>query len=327
MGGTAKRVGMGVATGGLSEFARVGKGDAFGADLVKKGLGFGDKSPSKVPQMGQQSPLSMLQNSGGAPLLTSIALGVSHKDALASYFGIDPKNYDTWKASLSPSEQQSIGGLESTLGTISNNTELKTQAVNQLVNDFPNYMASAIPKYKGIADEATLGAAQKALDQTAAKYAAGGQLSSGATAAAMARTGADTAYQNLSYGTQLAGQDWTAKFNQANALQNFQQKMLGQGATQGFNAIQNALQQNQQAGLANQNMVLKQNETQQAQSGAMMGALGQLGGTALGGYFMGPMGAMAGSKMGGALADGNSGTMASPRLNLQPNYGMYPQGA
>lgn len=316
MGGTVKRAAAGVATGGLSEFTRVGKGDAFGMDIGKRALGFANKSPSAPMQMGQQSPLQMLQNSGGAPLLTSIALGVNSKEALASYFGIEPRNYDDWKSGLTPGELQSINSLESSLGQISTNTELKTKAVESLVADFPNYMASAIPKYAGMMDQYTQAAAQKALDQVGAKYAAGGQLSSGATAAALSRTAADNAQSNFNFGSQMALGDWTNKFNQANALQSFQQKMLGQGATQGFNAIQNALQGNLQTGMANQQVSVRQNEIQQANEGALWGAAGALGGTALGYALGGPIGGKVGGQV-GELATGQNGIMANPRLNLR----------
>lgn len=310
MGGAVKKVTNTVKSVGGDIIHNPLKGiTRFGADMMTFGgnellgnpvgklMDVGRNPSASVPQLGQMSPLDMLSSSGGAPLLTNISLGVKPDDALASYFGIQPADWKNWLSTRSPSEQEAISGLSSTLNQVSTNTELRNKAVTQLTNDFPDYMASAIPKYKNIADQATLSAAQQALDQTAAKYASGGQLSSGATAAAMARTGAETAQGNLAFGGNLALQDWTNKYNSASALQSFQQKMLGQGATQGFNAVQNALQQNNNNSMANKNNAMKQNEINQSGTNSMMGALGGLAGTALGGYFMGPMGAMAGGGM------------------------------
>ncbi len=255
---------------------------------------------------GQQSPMDMLVNTGGAPLLANIAMGANVEDALASFLGV-PKDQ--------LSNIQGIDSLKSQLTSIQSNTNLKNQAVQKLVQDFPNYMQDLIPKYAGIADKYTQAAAQQALQSVGAKYAAGGQLSSGATMAALSRTGAENARANLNYGTQLAGQDWQNQFNEASALRNFQNTMLGNTANQGFNAVQNALGQNQQINMANAGFQNQQNLQNQQNQNSMWQAVGQLGGTALGGMFGGPAGAAIGGQV-GQLATGQSGMMSNPRLNL-----------
>lgn len=284
---------LGTALGGVG-------GGLMGAALTK-GSGPG------VAKAGQISPMQALQQTGGAPLLAGIAMGADPNQSLMSFFGASG-DYNTWLNSLDPASRSAIQGLSTQLNSISKDTQLKTQAVQKLVSDFPDFMASAIPKYKGIADAATQAAAEQALNQTAAKYAAGGNLSSGATAAAMARTAAGTAEQNLNFGANLAGADWQNQFNASNALLNFQQKMLGQGAQQGQSAIQQMWGLNQQSNIANAGFQNQANIANQNSQNAMWGAVGQLGGTALGAAFGGPWGAAAGGQMGAGLTSGSAST-------------------
>lgn len=273
---------------------------------LKGALGGSGPSVPNVP--GSQNPLQMLTSSGGAPLLTNIALGADVKTSIMGYFGASG-SYDKWYQNLNPQDQQAIGGLTDQLLQIQNTTDLRNKAVSQLANDFPNMMAQKIPQYSAMADSATQQMMDQALKQISAKQAAGGAFSSGATAEAAANAGANLGMQKLQFGTGLALQDFQQQFNNATALQTFQQKMLGQGATQGFNAVQNALSRN--AGVNSQQAQLQYGADQQAYQSqqGMYGALGQLGGTLLGGMFGGPAGAAVGGSIG-------SGLMGDAKLNL-----------
>lgn len=296
-------------------------GGVAGAKLLGGGGG-GD-----VPQIGgKQNPLEILSSSGGAPLLTNIALGADVKSTLMGYFGASG-DYNKWFNNLNESDRSAIQGLETQLTQIQTNTDLRNQAVQKLSDDFPNLMASSIPKYSAMADAVTSQMMTKAMDQISAKQAAGGAFSSGATAAAAARAGADIGMQKLQYGTGMALQDFQNQYNNANALQSFQQKMLGQGATQGFNAVQNALQRN--AGIAINQAQLQANQNaadQQAQAG-MWGALGQVGGMGIGAMLGGPAGAMAGGQIGSGLGSGGMFPQGQPRMNMPFNSPSQPRNS
>jgi hypothetical protein len=300
------RAGLGVMTFGTSELAN----KALGGSL------FGKSNTPGVPTIpGSQSPLQILTSTGGAPLLTNIALGADVGTSLMGYFGASG-DYGKWFSNLNPADQDAIRGLHDQLTQVQQNTDLRNQAVQNLANDFPNLMAAAIPKYSAMADEATSQMMTKAMDMISAKQAAGGNFSSGATAAAAARAGADIGMDKLKYGTGLALEDFTNKFNASTALQAFQQKMLGGGAAQGASALQMALNRNTGIGEAQANLQAgADNAATQRQQG-MFGALGALGGTAIGAMMGGPAGAMAGNSIGGSLASGFSPMMSSPRLNV-----------
>lgn len=306
-----------VATFGTNELA----GNPIG-NLASSGSLSGAKSPS-VPRIGQQSPLDMLTSTGGAPLLSNIAMGGNVDDALAAHLGVPKAEFldalNGRNSYLSPQAIEGIRSVRAQLTQVQSNTEMRQATVDKLVKDFPNYMATQIPKYKGIADEATMQAANLALQKVGAKYAAGGQLSSGAMAAASARTGAEFAQNNLQYGTQMAMQDFGNQYSEASALRNFQMKMMGQGAEQGFNAVQNALQRNQQGQEFGSNQAFQYQQGQQQQSNAMFGALGNLGGMYLGSKLFGPTGAYgAGANATGGTGDTNLG-IGAPRLNINNN--------
>ncbi len=297
IGGVVKGIGTGlgaIATGGTSLIPgsptkRIGQGIGSALTLnpsgVKSAMGMG--GDIHAPTVGgQQDPMSMLTMSGGAPLLTNIALGADVGTTLMGYFGASG-DYKNWLGGLAPEDQQAVSGLHDQLTQIQTNTDLRNHAVQKLTDDFPNIMAASIPKYSAMADSATSDMMNKAMAQISAKQAAGGNFSSGATAAAAARAGADIGMQKLQYGTGMALQDFSQQYNQATGLQAFQQKMLGQGASQGFNAVQNALQRN--AGLAGQqaDLSFKADQSNQNSSNAMFGALGGLAGTLGGGYMQG----------------------------------------
>ncbi len=308
MGGVAKTVGNVVGTGLTLGLNKVGGssnplrrfGDFAGSVATggQSGQGFGlrgltgNGAPPSSAAGDQQSPMDMLVNTGGAPLLANIAMGANVDDALASFLGV-PKDQ---LANI-----DGVDSLKNQLTSIQSNTNLKNQAVQKLVNDFPNYMQDLIPKYAGIADKYTQAAANQALQGVASKYAAGGQLSSGATAQALSNTAANNSKYNLEYGTAMAGQDWQNQFNEANALRSFQNKMIGDSSQQGFNAVQNALSLNAKQGLQSQSFAFNQNRYNQEANGAFGGALGKVGGGILGGAFGGPAGSAIGAGLGGAF--------------------------
>lgn len=334
-GNPFKKIGEGlgtVFTGGLNKtdlgggvFRKIGNAVGTGLTL---GLGRagGGQTNSALGAGSGQSPMDMLVNTGGAPLLANIVMGGDIDKAIASFLGIRYEDlsdaYNGNRSILNAQDFSAVQNLKEQLTSIKQNTDLKNKAVQNLVNDFPNYMAQKVPEYAKLMDNETKAMMDQALSKVGAQFAAGGQLSSGATAEAAAKAGADIGMQRLQYGTSLAGQDWQNQYNEANALRNFQMNMLGQQSQNGFNAVQNALQQNTQIGIANANMQNQQNMMDQQQKNAMWQGLGQLGGTVIGGLMGGPFGAAVGSQVGG-MATGQSGFMANPRLNLDRPFSQF----
>lgn len=311
MGGVTNTIGQGlgtVFTGGLNKavggpFKRVGDvvggGLTLNSDMAMRGLTGKYGSPGGGGNgLSQQSPMDILVNTGGAPLLANIAMGANPTDTMASFLGIPVTGLQSIIANpndpnllqntgVDPKTASQIKSLYNQLVEVQSNTNLKNKAIQSLVSDFPNFMAQNVPKYASIMDEQTKAMMDSALSQVGAKFAANGQLSSGATAEAAARAGADIGMQRVNYGTALAGQDWQNQFNEANALRSFQMNMMGQNAQNGFNAVQNALAGNQQVNMANANFSNQMQLQQHQDQNAMFGALGGLAGTALGGYFQG----------------------------------------
>lgn len=344
MGGNPlKKLGEGlgtVVTGGLNKtnlgggaFRKLGNNIGNALTLGTARLRQGENPSGSSSYGGTQSPMDMLVNTGGAPLLANISMGGNTAQELANFLGLDLAGIQAMVANpedpniqayqgISKEEAKQIKGLYDQLNSIQTNTNLKNKTIQNLVNDFPNFMAQKVPEFAKLMDNETKAMMDQALSKVGAQFAAGGQLSSGATAEAAARAGADIGMQRLQYGTSLAGQDWQNQFNEANALRNFQMNMLGQQSQNGFNAVQNALQQNTQIGLTNAGFQNQQNLQNQQQQNQMWQGLGQLGGTIVGGFMGGPWGAMAGGQVGGQLGgavSGNSGYTSNPRLNL--NYG------
>lgn len=285
---------------------------------VVKGIGGGQTAPTVG---GAQNPLQILTQSGGAPLLTNIVLGADVGTALMGYFGASG-NFDSWLASLNPEDKQAVQGLYNQLSEVQTNTNMRNQAVQQLTADFPNIMQNGIQKYGAMADDVTKGLMDQAMQQISAKQAAGGNFSSGATAQAAANAGANIGLQKLGFASNLALQDFNNQYSNASALQTFQQKMLGQGANQGFNAIQNALSGNRQTSQLQSYLNYNANAANQQAEAGMYGALGTLGGTVLGGMFGGPAGAAIGGGLGGTLGKYSFGSSPSP----MGNYGYSYQG-
>lgn len=286
MGGAISTVGSGVGSvsGGVGTLAGIGLSSAFGKDY-------------KPQTLSGQNYVGFLSSTGGAPLLTNIALGVNPEQAIASYFG-KPTFQDVLN-DASGGEQQALNSLLGQLKTIQSNTDLRNQAVQKVVQDFPNIVSMTAPKVieaKKAAgeefDSATKQYLDYAMEQTGAKYAAGGMISSGAQVAAQARNAAQLGMQRLDYTNQkgnqqldLLGSDWQNQYNEANALRNFQQQMLGLGAQQGFSAQQNYLSRNAQTDMYNTGLEnerrMNDYKSNQAMWQGIGSAIGQMGGSGM----------------------------------------------
>lgn len=346
MGGVAKTVTRGLTaglTGGLSEWTH-GK-DAFGLEHATNALGITHSSLSNAPAMagGNENPAQTLAHSGGAPLLANIALGANVDDSIAGYFGAG--DFKSFYGSLNPDDQALVDGVRKQLTSIQSDTKLKNQAVQQIVNDFPNIAAQAAQARQASGEEfdsTTKAYLDKALGSSAAKYAANGSLSSGAMAEASARVGADMGMQKLNYmdssetnSFNQGVQGWQARYNEANALRNFQNLMTQGAAGQGFSAVQASLNRNQQSNIANAGFQNQQNMMNQQSDNAMFGAIGGLAGTGLGMMLGGPMGGALGGQMGrmansGAATGGMQGAsdygfsgVTSPGYAMNNNPRLY----
>lgn len=302
-------------------------------------------------QLATEDPKLLLAQSGGAPLLTQIALGASVDDALAGYFGRSKgEDWNAYYENLNPDEKAAIDGVRKQLNDIQSNTELRNQAVKKLVDDYPNVVAQIAPRVKAAQeeafqqsgkqfDQASQGYLDYALRSVGAKYAAGGQLSSGAMVQATADSAAKLGLEKLNYQTgrgdvaygreyeqasnELLG-GWQAKYNEANALRGFQQTMLGQGVQQGFSAQQAYLQRKQSGEQFNATMQFNADQSRKQEQQAMWGALGGLAGTVGGAMLGGPAGAAVGGAAGKSLASGYGSPVSS-----QPSgsyYGWQPAG-
>lgn len=332
------RFGTALVTAGGSELARLNP-------AVNKGLGLVDRKVDSVFGLGQkggpgftgmtnsENPAQTLAQTGGAPLLANIALGANVDDTLAGYFG--KSDFRSFYEGLSDEDRQLVDGVRNQLTSIQKDTNLKNQAVQQVVSDFPNIVAKAAQARQNAGqefDDVTKGYLDQALSKVGAKYAANGGLSSGAMAAASARTGADMGLQKLDYIGQREEADynkgitgWQARYNETNALRNFQNLMTQGAAGQGFSAIQASLNRKAQtdmanAGFANQQSLMDQ-KTKSDSDNALFGAIGGVAGTFAGGAMFGPAGAGIGGQTGRSAASGT----ATGGTNY--NASAFPQGS
>lgn len=359
MSGAAKKIGGAVGTAltlGTNKIKgspTAKLGDAFGS-IATGGLSGQQNSLLRRPggdvmsAGGAENPAQTLAQSGGAPLLANIAMGANVGDTIAGYFGHN--DYNKFYESLGPLDRELVDGVNKQLTDIQKNTNLRNQAVQQIIDDFPNIANQALERQKqafskaeGAFDEADRLSLDKASNQLAAKYAASGGFNSGAFNQGLANTAGETArmrgqnsfdnqmtlannrYQNDFMGAQL-------RLGETQALRNFQNLMLQGTAGNGFSAAQNALQRAQQTNLTNAGFANQQNLQNQQNDNAMFGAIGGLAGTALGGFLGGPMGAAAGGRMGSEMtgsfsntpesAGQNSRQYAPPRLRM-PSTGGY----
>lgn len=347
--GSVKKVITNPGKANFSDFATasgvgsvVGPLNTIGAKFA---LGGGGNSSSNTAMSGYtDNPAKTLATTGGAPLLANVAMGADIGEAIAGYFG--KSNFNDFYSSLNDSDKQLVDGVKNQLTSIQSNTNLRNQAVQQVVNDFPNIAAQAAQAQKQAKSEAgqefdstTKGYIDQALQGVASKYAAGGSLSSGAMDAASARAGAQIGMDKLSYvsnrgdtaynnSTNAGTGAWQARYNETNALRNFQNLMTQGAAGNGFSAVQASLGRTQQTNLTNAGFANQQNMQNQANDNSMLGAIGGLAGTVVGGMIGGPMGAgmgrMAGSSLSGGTGYGapvssnNTGWQpaGNPRLNL-----------
>ncbi len=239
--------------------------------------------------MNLDNPAQTLAETGGAPLLAHVAMGANPKDVLAGYFGAS--DYGEWLKTLPGDQSSLVEGVRKQLEDIQGNTDLRNQAVSQIVSDFPNIAAQAAQIRKASGEEfdaVTKGYLDQALNGTAAKFAAGGNLSSGASAAAMAKVGADFGQDKLNYmdsREQTAYgqgvQSWQVKYNDALKQQKQQQDMLGMVTKQGFNAQQNALDRTTYSNIKMAGFANDENMFKQESDNAMLGMIGQLGSSAI----------------------------------------------
>lgn len=280
---------------GATDVATFGTAEIGGISKKLGNLADG-KSNSYTPTMlPNEDPKLTLAQSGGAPLLTQIALGANVEDALAGYFGKGSgADFKQYYDSLDPAGKSAIDSVRNQLTQIQSNTQLRDQAVQKVVADFPNIVSMTAPKViqaKQQAgqdfDAATKGYLDYALRSVAAKGGVNGTVSSGASIQAASDTAAKLGLDKLNYvegqgnkALDLSNSDWQNQYTEANALRSFQQKMLGQGASQGFSSAQSALQRAQQTNEFNVNNKNSADAQANAQSNELLGSIGKAGTTA-----------------------------------------------
>ena len=319
------RLGM---TGGVSELSRRIN------PLERKLEGVGDRflrggNNAGLAQAGGEDPATLLATTGGASLLANIALGANVDDTIAGYFGAG--DFKSFYGSLGDEDKGLVDGVRKQLTSIQQNTELRNKAVQQVVDDFPNVVAQAAQARKAAGqefDDTTKAYMDQALNKVGAKYAAGGMLSSGATAAASARAAGEMGLNKLAFQDQReafkydqGAAGWQARYNETNALRNFQNLMTQGAAGQGFSAVQASLTRKHQTDLTNAGFQNQQRIADQQSQDQLFGAIGGLAGTFVGGKMMqGMYGANSGAATGGANYNAPSNMtagidgMQAPRL-------------
>lgn len=294
-----------------SEGYKIGAGIGTAA-VAARGLGlFGSGVPgvagsAGIPTAGVNGVVSgtsaafgsggagVMAQSGGVPLLTKVLLGASVASTLAGYFGTgkSDKDYKDWFDSLNAEDQAQVKSLEDNLTSLQKNLDDRNVAVQKVLQDYPNVVSQVAPEVVAAKQRAgeEFDAASKpyidlALNQNAAKYAAGGGLSSGAMAAASARVGAEMGLKRLAYTTSQGDQalainekKFDNDLSEVEALRNFQQKMLGVNIDQTFNARQATFnrrsnQLGEIAGIDNSQNIRKDTSTQE-----LFGSLGKTAG-------------------------------------------------
>ena len=328
--GTVFTAGLNQTNLGGGVFKKLGNtvGDAL--TLGTAGLSKGKPGAPNLVNTNGMSPTDMLAQSGGAPLLANIAMGVDPEEALAGYFG-KSKADGSWEEFLGTVNEKDFASINSTFGqlkTIQGSRELRQKAVDNVMADFPNVAkqaAQARMEAGGEFDEVTKGYMQQALSDTAARYGFGGNLSSGAANEAFSKVGAGMAMNKLDYMGQREQNKYqqesnvmNARLAEVNALRDFQNTMLGGQINQGFSAQQANLQRQMQGQMFNAEQMNQQRLSDQASKNSMFGAVGSLAGTAIGAYFGGPFGAAAGGSMGGSLFGSPSPKVSTPSFMPMP---------
>lgn len=320
MGGAAKSAGKSFSTvfknpgkANFRDYATVIGGPAglgIGGTLLMHALK--RQKPNLATMQGGQSPTDLLANTGGAPVLANIILGVDPEEALAGFLGI-PRNQIS--ETLSEKDlniyNQTLGQLKS----IQSNRQIRDQAVQKVIDDYPNLMqqtAQARAQAGVEFDDVTKGYMKQALEGAAARLNTGAGISSGAANEAFSRVGGEMGLQRLGYQGEREATDYSqrlagfnARLGEANALRDFQNTMLQSKVQEGFSANQANLGRIQQTQLFNAGAANDRALAQQQGKNAMWGALGSLGGAAIGGMLGGPPGAAAGSSLGNQAATGS----------------------
>lgn len=264
------------------------------------GTRFGRQGAADLPGInGGQDPATLLAQTGGAPVLANIGMGVKPEDALAGYFGKSTKDgsWEQFLGTLNQKDLDSINSVHGQLTSIQQNRDLRQKAVDKVIADYPNLAANAAQdraKAGGEFDDVTKQYMQQALGTAAAKYGANGGLNSGAANEAFAKVGADNAMNKLSYMGDREQYSYNTGLNvlntrlaDVNALRDFQNTMLGQGVQQGFSAQQANLQRQFQGQMQNADMANQQRLSDQNSKNALFGALGSVGGSFLGASMLG----------------------------------------
>jgi hypothetical protein len=294
LGSTVGRGAAALGTMGLSEAVQSNPYGIANQLGVRNPLGvFGGSSLSspRLQMAGGANPSEMLAQTGGAPLLANIAMGADIDTTLAGYLGVRKEEFQDalngHNTTLNTLDLQNIKNVRDQLIQVQQNRDLKQKAVDNLVQDFPNIVQQNMKMYGDQFDTEMKSYVDQALQGTAAKFAAGGNLSSGAANEAFAKVGADNAMNKLNYANQNAVRDANVRLGEVNALRDFQNTMLGQVNQQGFSANQANLQRQFQGQAQQNDFANQQNLADQQNKNGLFGSIGSLAGTAIGGYYGG----------------------------------------
>lgn len=249
-----------------------------------------NRSGADLPSFnGAQDPATLLSQTGGAPLLANIAMGVNPEDALAGYFGKSTKD-GSWQEFLNGVNQKDFDAINSVHGqltTIQSTRDIRQKAVDDLIKDFPNVMATESQRAGVEFDSQMKSYVDNALQGTAAKFAANGGISSGAANEAFAKVGAENGLKRLDYTTNMGKDVFNTRLAEVNALRDFQNTMLTGQVSQGFSAQQANLQRQFQGDAANSEMQNQRFLADQQSKNALFGAVGSLGGSLIGAKLLG----------------------------------------
>lgn len=344
MGGAVKAVGnafsnpvralTAVGTFGTSEIARKIPGVGQVARLPETasdnllGTKYGKQgAPDLAGFNGGQDPASFLAQTGGAPVLANIAMGVDPKEALAGYFGKSTKDgsWEEFLGTLNQKDLDSINSVHGQLTTIQQDRTLRQTAVDKVVQDFPNIVQQNMKTYGDQFDSSMKEYVNNALQGTAAKYAANGQISSGAANEAFAKVGAEQGLNRLNYATENATRDAGLRLAEVNALRDFQNTMLGGQVQQGFSAQQANLQRQFAGQQSNAEMANQRYMQDQGSKNALFGAIGSLGGSFLGAKMLGANIFGAATPQTGNLISGKSGYSNNSNMNVGSQQSLYGQ--
>ena len=279
-----------IGTFGTSELARKVPGINNALSSIENQFGFGNPTAPRL-MMNGQNPADLLAQTGGAPLLANIAMGVDIDDTLAGYLGLNKMEMldalNGQATNINDQDLRAIQNVRNQLTTIQKDRTLRQKAVDQVVQDFPNIVQQNMKTYGDQFDKEMKSYVDQALQGTAARFAAGGNLSSGAANEAFARVGAENAMNKLNYSNSNAVRDASLRLAEVNALRDFQNTMLTGQVSQGFSAQQAQLQRQFQGNMFNTEQMNQAQQQDQASKNALFGSVGSLVGTYIGGKALG----------------------------------------